>query len=198
MLRTLKKFFAFCGAENRKLFVTSIWLGVVSAICSAMRIPAAAIVIQALLQKNVTMATLWTSLGVIVASLIVTIAINMKTSIKSLSMMPQHMLDIKRNEVDKSSFFSLSTVGSFASTWIVASTASRSSCHIKPAPPSPSSSPRALTRRRFTAPHRSPRQHSPPMPGRAAPWRSLARRTRTTRSRRSREDWAVCRMATQS
>ena len=80
MLRTLKKFFAFCGAENRKLFVTSIWLGVVSAICSAMRIPAAAIVIQALLERNVTMATLWTSLGIIVASLIVTIAINMKAT----------------------------------------------------------------------------------------------------------------------
>lgn len=60
MLQTLKKFFAFCGEDNRKLFVTSIWLGVVSAICSAMRIPAAAIVIQALLHKNVTVATLWT------------------------------------------------------------------------------------------------------------------------------------------
>lgn len=80
MLRTLKKFFAFCGKGNRKLFLTSIWLGVVSAICSAMRIPAAAIVIQALLQKNVTVATLWTSLGIIVASLIVTIAINMKAT----------------------------------------------------------------------------------------------------------------------
>ena len=80
MLQTLKKFFAFCGADNRRLFMASIWLGVVSAICSAMRIPAAAIVIQALLQKNVTMATLWTSLGIIVASLIVTIAINMKAT----------------------------------------------------------------------------------------------------------------------
>mgnify|MGYP000025796880 CR=1 FL=1 len=80
MLQTLKKFFAFCGADNRKLFVISIWLGVVSAICSAMRIPAAAIVIQALLQKNVTMATLWASLSIIAASLIVTIAINMKAT----------------------------------------------------------------------------------------------------------------------
>ena len=60
MLKTLKKFFAFCGVDNRRLFITSIWLGVVSAICSAMRIPAAAIVIQALLERNVTMATLWT------------------------------------------------------------------------------------------------------------------------------------------
>ena len=66
MLKTLKKFFAFCGADNRRLFMTSIWLGVISAICSAMRIPATAIVIQALLQKNVTVPTLWTSLGIIV------------------------------------------------------------------------------------------------------------------------------------
>ena len=80
MLKTLKKFFAFCGVDNRRLFITSIWLGVVSAICSAMRIPAAAIVIQALLERNVTMATLWTSLGIIVISLIITIVINMKAT----------------------------------------------------------------------------------------------------------------------
>lgn len=80
MLQTLRKFFAFCGAENRKMFITSIWLGVVSAICSAMRIPAAAIVIQALLNQNVTMETLWTSLGMIVISLIITIIINMRAT----------------------------------------------------------------------------------------------------------------------
>ena len=80
MLKTLKKFFDFCGKENRKLFVTSVCLGVVSAICSAMRIPATAIVLQALLTKNVTMLTLWTSLGMIVLSLIITIAINMKAT----------------------------------------------------------------------------------------------------------------------
>ena len=43
MLQTLKKFFDFCGEDNRRMFIASIWLGVVSAICSAMRIPAAAI-----------------------------------------------------------------------------------------------------------------------------------------------------------
>ena len=80
MLKTLKKFFDFCGKENRKLFIISIRLGVVSAICSAMRIPAAAVVIKALLDNNVTMSTLWTSLGIIVVSLIVTIAINMKST----------------------------------------------------------------------------------------------------------------------
>lgn len=80
MLQTLRKFFAFCGAENRKMFITSIWLGVVSAICSVMRIPAAAIVIQALLNQNVTMETLWTSLGMIVISLVITIIINMRAT----------------------------------------------------------------------------------------------------------------------
>lgn len=85
MFQTLKKFFAFCGDDNRKMFVSSIWLGVISAICSAMRIPAAAIVIQALFSGNVTMATLWSSLGVIVASLIITIAINMKSTMLQTS-----------------------------------------------------------------------------------------------------------------
>ena len=80
MLQTLKKFFAFCGEENRRLFVTSIWLGVVSALCSAMRIPAASIVIRALLTQDVTTATLLTSFAVLVISLIVTIAINMKST----------------------------------------------------------------------------------------------------------------------
>ena len=80
MLKTLKKFFDFCGKENRKLFIISIRLGVVSAICSAMRIPAAAVVIKALLDNNVTVSTLWTSLGIIVVYLIVTIAINMKST----------------------------------------------------------------------------------------------------------------------
>ena len=80
MLQTLKKFFAFCGEDNRKLFMTSIWLGVLSAICSALRIPAAYLVIRALLENNVTTATLWTSFAIIVGSVIVAICINMKST----------------------------------------------------------------------------------------------------------------------
>ena len=41
-----------------------------------MRIMPSPVVIQALLEKSVTMATLWTSLGVIVISLVITIVIN--------------------------------------------------------------------------------------------------------------------------
>lgn len=80
MIKTLKKFFAFCGEENRKMFMASIGLGVISAICSAMRIPAAYIVIRALLENQVTTATLLSSLAVLIASVIVTIGISMKST----------------------------------------------------------------------------------------------------------------------
>ena len=80
MLQTLKKFFAFCGEDNRKLFMTSIWLGVLSAICSAMRIPATYIVLCALLDDHVTMGTLWISFGILMGSVLVTILINMKST----------------------------------------------------------------------------------------------------------------------
>ena len=80
MLQTLKKFFNFCGEDNRKLFIAAIWLGVLSAICTAMRIPAAYIVIVALLENNVTTTTLWSSLAIVVGSVLVSIAINMKST----------------------------------------------------------------------------------------------------------------------
>ncbi len=80
MFRTLKKFFAFCGEDNRKMFDTSIWLGVLSAICSAMRIPAAYLVIRALLNDNVTMGILWAGFGIVVGSVLATILINMKST----------------------------------------------------------------------------------------------------------------------
>ena len=70
MIRTLRKFFDFCGEENKKLFIASIWLGVLSAVCSAMRIPAVYIVIQSLLEKNVTIKTLMSSFAVILLSVI--------------------------------------------------------------------------------------------------------------------------------
>ena len=82
MIQTLRKFFDFCGEENKKLFIASIWLGVLSAVCSAMRIPAVYIVIQSLLEKNVTIKTLMSSFAVILLSVILTIIINMKATMQ--------------------------------------------------------------------------------------------------------------------
>lgn len=80
MIHSLKKFFTFCGEENKKLFVQSIWLGVIAAICSAMRVPAVYLVIKELLAGEVTSRVLWGSFGIIVGSLALTILINMKTT----------------------------------------------------------------------------------------------------------------------
>lgn len=62
------------------MFLTSMWLGGFSAICSALRIPAAFLVIRALLGEDMTMGTLWTSLAIIIGSVIMTILINMKAT----------------------------------------------------------------------------------------------------------------------
>ena len=43
MLKTIRKFFAFCGEENRKKFVASVWLGVIEALFGALKIPAVAV-----------------------------------------------------------------------------------------------------------------------------------------------------------
>ena len=75
MIAVFKKFFDFSGEENKKLFIRSIWLGVISALCSAIRIPAVYIVLKALLLKQVTNKTLYASLGVLVVSVVVTILI---------------------------------------------------------------------------------------------------------------------------
>ncbi len=80
MLNTLIKFINFSGEENKKLFTASIWLGVLSAICSAMRIPATYIVLTGLLGDGVTRSTLFLSLGILLVSLIATIIINMKST----------------------------------------------------------------------------------------------------------------------
>ena len=53
MLKTIRKFFAFCGEENRKKFTASIWLAVLQAFFEALKIPAIAAMIRALLKGSV-------------------------------------------------------------------------------------------------------------------------------------------------
>ena len=70
MLDIFRKFFAFCGPENGGKFRRSIVLGVVQAMFEALRIPAIALVIGAIINNNVTTSTIWGSLGIIVVSII--------------------------------------------------------------------------------------------------------------------------------
>ncbi len=70
MLKTFRKFFAFCGEENRQKFRVSIILSVVQAIFSALRIPAIAVLLQACLEQNVTTKTILISAGIMLISII--------------------------------------------------------------------------------------------------------------------------------
>ena len=70
MLKTIKKFFAFCGEENRKKFETSIWLAVLQAFFEALKIPAIAAMIRALLEGSVEIRDILISLGIMVISIV--------------------------------------------------------------------------------------------------------------------------------
>lgn len=80
MFKILHKFFLFCSPENRKKFRTSIVFGVFKALADAFKIPAIAILIKAILTGSVTSATVWTTLIIMVISIVVSALINGKAT----------------------------------------------------------------------------------------------------------------------
>ncbi|MGM9604145.1 MAG: ABC transporter transmembrane domain-containing protein, partial [Faecousia sp.] len=70
MLEILKKFFRFCNEKNRKKFYLSIVLGVVAALFLAIKIPAIAVVLQAILNGNITNGAIFGSLAIMLVSIL--------------------------------------------------------------------------------------------------------------------------------
>ncbi|MBR7037787.1 MAG: ABC transporter ATP-binding protein [Oscillospiraceae bacterium] len=70
MFKILRNFFAFCDAEDRKRFYTSIVLSLLQAMFEALKIPAIACMVTALLEKDVTAKTCLTCLGIMLVSII--------------------------------------------------------------------------------------------------------------------------------
>ncbi|MGN1019656.1 MAG: ABC transporter ATP-binding protein [Aristaeellaceae bacterium] len=70
MLDILKKFFRFCSGENRRKFYLSIVLGVVAALFLALKIPAIAVILQAILDGNITNGAILASLAIMLVSII--------------------------------------------------------------------------------------------------------------------------------
>ncbi|MCC8022326.1 MAG: hypothetical protein LIO46_00835 [Clostridiales bacterium] len=68
MIKTFRKFFRFAGAQ-RKLFYQSLVISLVYAVFEALRIPAIALVLDALIQGTVTMGTVWFSLVIMLVSI---------------------------------------------------------------------------------------------------------------------------------
>ena len=80
MVEVLKKFFDFCGSENKKKFYISIGLGVLMAFLEALRIPASYVVIKAMVEGNASAMTAYISLGILLISIILTIIVKAKTT----------------------------------------------------------------------------------------------------------------------
>ena len=70
MVKTIQRFFAFCGEENRYKFRASIWLGVLQAIFEALKIPAIACMARALLRGSVETKDILLSLGIMLLSIL--------------------------------------------------------------------------------------------------------------------------------
>ena len=69
MLKVIRKFFAFCGEENRRKFITSIKLNVIQALFEALKIPAIAVMIRALMNGTVGTKDILLSLGIMLISI---------------------------------------------------------------------------------------------------------------------------------
>ena len=70
MVKIIQRFFAFCGVENRNKFRVSIALGVLQAIFEALKIPAIASMVRALLQGNIETKDILLSLGIMLLSIL--------------------------------------------------------------------------------------------------------------------------------
>ena len=80
MLKILKKFFDFCSEENRKKFYVSIVLGVISALFSAMKIPAIGVLLMAILNGKITNTSILASFGIMLISILGTSLIKSKSN----------------------------------------------------------------------------------------------------------------------
>ncbi|WP_028504956.1 ABC transporter ATP-binding protein [Ruminococcus sp. FC2018] len=70
MFKILKNFFAFCDEGDRKRFYVSIVLSLVQAMFEALKIPAIAVMVRALIDGNVTSKTCLACLGIMLVSII--------------------------------------------------------------------------------------------------------------------------------
>ena len=80
LLKILKEYFDFCNREDRNKFYLAVVLGVLRAMFSALRITAVAVVVQGLIEGQLTSRHLWLSFGIMAVSVIGQIMITLKTT----------------------------------------------------------------------------------------------------------------------
>lgn len=80
MLKILNKFFDFCGSVNKKKFQISIVLGVIQAVCEAMKIPAIMIVLMDITDNTLSSKTVFLSLAIMFVSIMVDFFVRKKSA----------------------------------------------------------------------------------------------------------------------
>lgn len=80
MLKILNKFFDFCGSVNKKKFQISIVLGVIQAVCEAMKIPAIMIVLMDITDYTLSSKTVFLSLAIMFVSITVDFFVRKKSA----------------------------------------------------------------------------------------------------------------------
>lgn len=80
MLKILNKFFDFCGSVNKKKFQISIVLGVIQAVCEAMKIPAIMIVLMDITDNTLSSKTIFLSLAIMLVSITVDFFVRKKST----------------------------------------------------------------------------------------------------------------------
>ena len=69
MIQIFKRFFDFCGEENKRKFISSIFLGVLKALFEAMKIPAIAVTLQGVFAGELTIKHILLSFGIMLLSI---------------------------------------------------------------------------------------------------------------------------------
>ncbi len=80
MFKTLKLYFDFCDKTNRKKLLTAMILGVFKSMFATLRIPAIAIILRGLLEKNMSMTNIWMAIAIMGVSILGQILIGLKTT----------------------------------------------------------------------------------------------------------------------
>ena len=80
MFKTMKRFFDFCGKEDRNKLYLAIALGVVKAIFAALRITAIGVAVQGIIDGQMTSKHLLLALGIMLASVIGQFCVSLKTT----------------------------------------------------------------------------------------------------------------------
>ena len=117
MFKTLKKFFDFCGQEDRRKLYLAIILSVFKAIFAALKIPAIAVFAEGIIDSDMTMDRIWLSFGIMCASIIGQFLVGLKTTMLQTEA-GYHSCAFKRMEIAEHlrylpmGFFNTNSLGS--------------------------------------------------------------------------------------